>query len=516
MSSLPEQLEQHDLLSLPKVMSGHAFYSSDGYLVDLLGERWTLSKDIHISVAALSEIFPGDDQDLRKVLEFYAKLRSASHTKNIAERLFHYVRNLQGNELFSPESIISYRSSLERSREWYVGLVRVLIKQWDRLGYPGIPSETLALLDELVLKGNERGWAVQSMCPDDGPLTDIEMQGLLEATINAFVAARLRLENTCLVMLLAMTGRRPVQIAALKIKDLISDSSGKYWINFPRAKQRGMPWRSSFNKFAIIEDLWLLLQQQVAHVRSLFAEALGVDILPSDFDGNLPLFPNMRKLQPGADVHELLSSDKLHIRSQNIYGRIKRVAELVGVVSERTGHPMQLNPNRFRYTLGTNIAREGGGVFVIAEALDHSNTQNAGVYVKNIPDIVKRIDKAVALQLAPIAQAFQGVLISSEREARRGNDPSSRISNGRANVGSCGSYGFCSAHAPIACYTCAHFQPWIDGAHEEVLDRLIEDRDRVAEQTEDLKIAAANDRLILAVGDVIQRCKIAKEEMANG
>src|SRR5690606_36685498 len=129
--------------------------------------------------------------------------------------------------------------------------------------------------------------------------------------------------------------------------------------------------------------------------------------------------------------------------------------------------------------------REGKGEYVIAEALDHSDTQNAGVYVRNIPEIVDRIDKAVALQLAPIAQAFQGVLVVSESDAKRGDDLGSRISNGTDNLGTCGSYGFCSALAPVACYTCNHFQPWLDGPHEAVLERLISERDSVLEQTSD-------------------------------
>jgi hypothetical protein len=162
------------------------------------------------------------------------------------------------------------------------------------------------------------------------------------------------------------------------------------------------------------------------------------------------------------------------------------------------------------------LAREGKGEFVIAEALDHSDIQNAGVYVRNIPEIVERIDKAVALQLAPIAQAFQGVLVVSEVDAKRGGDPSSRISNGAVNLGNCGSYGFCGALAPVACYTCNHFQPWLNGPHEAVLDGLINERNRVLEQTEDRKIASVNDRLILAVSDVVSRCNAMRREGARG
>ena len=90
------------------------------------------------------------------------------------------------------------------------------------------------------------------------------------------------------------------------------------------------------------------------------------------------------------------------------------------------------------------------------------------------------------------------------------------IPNGIVNLGTCGSYGFCGALAPIACYTCNHFQPWLDGPHEAVLDGLIYDRDKVLEKTEDRKIASVNDRLILAVSDVVGRCSAIRGEGARG
>ncbi|WP_028629268.1 site-specific integrase [Metapseudomonas resinovorans] len=491
------------------------FYSREGYLVHFNSERWELSKDIAFPVGSLSKYLLGRDYSVRRVLEFYSRTGAPSHARNIFNRILHYCEQMQDSELFSVASLISYRSSLNKKTEWYMGVLRGAIRQWSRLGYPGISDEVMALLDKWVLKGNEKGFAVQSMCPEDGPLTDIELQGVIAAVIDAFTEKRLSMEETCLSMILAMTGRRPGQIAALKIKDLISTEPGAYWISFPRAKQRNTPWRSAFNRFAIVEDLWLLLQQQAEAVKKVFSEQAGRP-LPKKVQDELPLFPVSHSLEVDSDVEALLGSDRLHIPTSGVYGATVRVAKTIAVISERTGAPIALNPNRFRYTLGTNLAREGRGELVIAEALDHSDTQNVGVYVRNIPEIVERIDKAVALQLAPLAQAFRGVLVASERDARRGDDPSSRISNGRANVGTCGSYGFCGALAPIACYTCAHFQPWLDGPHEEVLDRLIEERDRVRDNCGDLKIASTNDRLILAVSDVINRCKEAKGEMVHG
>lgn len=490
------------------------FYSREGYRVRFNDERWKLSKDVDISVSALAQTLSGDMyMSFRHVLVFYAQSSSPSHVQNLFYRCKYYLEATVDQIPFSIESLIFYRSMLDKKTEWYLGTLRGFVKQWADLGYAGIPIETLALLDKWTLKGNEKGYAVQSMCPDSGPLTDIEMEGVIAAVITAYGDARLELIDASYAMTLAMTGRRPGQITALKLKDLIQQSD-RYFISFPRAKQRHQAWRTTFNKFAVVKDLWLLLQQQAVAVEQAFSDSLGFDV-PAELVPELPLFPALVAIDIKLELRTQLRGDRLHAPSTSVNHAMDRVAKTIKLVSERTGLPVHLNPTRFRYTLGTNLAREGKGEYVIAEALDHSDTQNAGVYVRNIPEIVERIDKAVALQLAPIAQAFQGVLVLSERDARRGGDLSSRISNGAVNLGTCGSYGFCGALAPIACYTCNHFQPWLDGPHEAVLDRLVQERDSVLEQTEDRKIASINDRLILAVSDVVNRCGALKKEVSH-
>ncbi|KJZ66552.1 site-specific integrase [Pseudomonas fluorescens] len=496
-------------VSIESLLRSDSFLSRDGREFSLDAERWKLSKDVDIPIVAISDYLDADTYNsLKNVLAFYSKTSSAKHVYNLFYRCKDYLDATKGQPPFSVVSLISYRSSLDKHTEWYMGTLRGLIRQWAQLGYPGIPKDSLALLDKWTIKGNEKGYAVQSMCPEAGPLTDIEMSAVTESVLAAFGNGDLALSDTCVIMTLAMTGRRPGQLAALKVKDLLPQD-GKYYINFPRAKQRHEGWRRSFKKFSVVEDLWLLLQQQAEFTVEEFSVRMGQG-LDRGIMGELPLFAELKHFRSDIPLSDQLEYDMLHMPTNRVNEALARVALTISVISERTGFPIHLNPTRFRYTLGTNLGREGLGEYVIAEALDHSDTQNVGVYVKNIPEIVERIDKAVALQLGPIAQQFQGVLITSESQARRAGDPSSRICGRSGNVGSCGSYGFCSALAPIACYTCMHFQPWLDGPHEAVLEQLISDRDSVYENTGDLKIASVNDRLILAVSDVVCRCKAAK------
>ncbi len=80
---------------------------------------------------------------------------------------------------------------------------------------------------------------------------------------------------------------------------------------------------------------------------------------------------------------------------------------------------------------------------------------------------------------------------------------SSRVKIDGEGVGNCGSYGFCGANVPIPCYTCTHFQPWLDGPHQIVLDELIAERERLIKVTGDNQVAAVNDRTIFAVAELI-------------
>lgn len=236
-------------------------------------------------------------------------------------------------------------------------------------------------------------------------------------------------------------------------------------------------------------------------------------------EDELPIFPNWSALRKAANGHptkilETLSkTQEFHRVTTELSIWLKDIVSSLSIVSERTGEYLKVFPTRLRRTLATRAAREGFGELVIAELLDHTDTQNTRVYTENVPEHVDAINKAVARQLAPLAQAFAGMLVNKESDAVRGNDLASRVRCESGNVGTCGHYGFCGALAPIACYTCRNFQPWVDGPHEEVLDGLIADRERVLEVTKDKTMAAVNDRTILAVTQVIQSCEKRKAEL---
>ena len=190
--------------------------------------------------------------------------------------------------------------------------------------------------------------------------------------------------------------------------------------------------------------------------------------------------------------------------------------EKVSAYSERTKSRLSITPLRLRRTKGTLAGKEGYGVLAIAEILDHSDTTNAHVYTENGPETAEIIDKAMAAKLAPFAQAFSGLIVTDPKDSPRGNDPKSVIrSESSSQVGNCGHFGFCGAFAPLACYTCKRFNPWLEGPHEEVLQTLIDERERVLRETGDTLIANANDRTIIAVTQVIEECRKMKRSIGG-
>ena len=503
----------------PEVNAQSVSRSRDGWEFSKYDRTWRLNKNVIIELEWLDDLTEVLRNSFLNTLYFYAVNSSSSHAQNMMYRAKHFFLFTGGR--LDTNVLLEFRANLNPSTEHYLGSLKGFFVTWYRQGHQGIKEEFIRTLQSWVLKGNESGRAVLQMDSQKGPLTDIEMQGVLDGVITCYSKRRLRLETFTLILILLYTGRRAIQLVTLKIKDVRENKTNKvagYEINFPRAKQRYAMWRSTFKACAIDEDLWLVLQLQIADIIKKLQSL--VDFPLSDaLIQELPLFPDFSTVSrrtTESDLLDLLQFDYVHAPVKICNTALTRFLDTQCVFSERTGEPLNLTSRRFRSTLGTNLARQGYGIAIVAEVLDHSDLQSAGCYIKSLSDIVERIDKAVAQQLAPFAQAFQGVLVKSEQEAIRGADPSSRISNGQVNVGTCGSFGFCGALAPVACYTCTHFQPWVDGPHEQVLNELLASSDRVWEVTQDFKVASANDRLILAVTEVVRRCEVAKKESAHG
>lgn len=491
--------------------------SKDGYTFDSSENYWRLNKDVQLSLVLPGAADVGTAAGFRATLLRYAEEASARHARNMETRFKRYLRDTGASRVTATD-LINWRASLGADEQWQLGGLKGFLLAWHDYGFEGVSKEVADLLLGWRIQGNEKGAAVASGCPESGPYTDLEMAALLDWANLAVARRNIAFEDYAYLLTLAMTARRPVQIAALRGRDLVRES-GKgaplFRLNIPRAKQRGLAFRSAFRSLPILEDLNLVLRQQHRESVNAVSAAIGLELEPA-LASEVPIFLNRERLKEVGDVDELRdllmgrAPDRLHAMTASLDSALQRCAKATTARSERTGEFIRLSATRFRHTRGTKLRREGFGAFIIAELLDHSDIQNVKVYTENTAQEAVVINELVGAQLAPFAQACLGRLVHSEREAIRGDDPRSRVPNDRQHaVGTCGNYGFC-ASGYRACYTCYHFQPWVNGPHEEVLTDLYAEKERTRSAGCAAVIVNANDQLILAVEHCVAMCKEAR------
>lgn len=443
----------------------------------------------------------------KAALKWYAENRSAAHLINLFSRLRHFAQTTANDGkalgIITGHHLINYRAKLDGRTEWYLGTLSGFLRKWHSLGYPGIGSDAILLLKQLRVKGNSKGVAVLTMDPEEGPFTVIETQGLQAALNAAYATGAVDTSNYVLTWLYMLLAQRSQQYASLKLCDVIvevdAEGNRSFFLMMPSAKNPGLASRARLVKRPIIEQFGVVLFEYAQKVRCSYVG------LTSDLE-QFPLFPSYTG-RSGSKGYEL------HATASSIGLRLKNTLSRLNVLSERTGDYMKVNPHRFRRTLGTRAAEEGHGPFVIAALLDHSDIQNVGVYTASSPAIIERLDQSVAFELAPLAQAFAGVIKDGHQD---GGDPGQpiidlRVDRSGQTMGECGKHDFCGFSAPIACYTCRSFEAWVDGPHEAVLNYLIERREKLLEST-DKRIGSINDRTILAVAAVVQRCRELKTQ----
>lgn len=490
--------------------------SKFGYQFDLYGEEWVVGGSCTINLNRLRTVDETTEIGFRRTLCRYAEELSPYTTRGMIDNFNNYLEATKEQSV-NLLGLTNYRASLGQEDEHQLGKLKAFLLAWYDWGFKGIDKDCVDYLEELTLKGREKGKAVKYVCPYSGPLTHNELGALLDWASNAFSIRQLSISEYAYFMVLALTGRRSVQIRALRGRDLIAreDSNGNdYIINCPRAKQMYSKFREHSTLLPINEDLYLILKNKWNESVSVIEGVVGSK-LPDRLKKEVPLFLEMSRVVEFSSVNAFEAKqeklpDYFHMSLSTAMELLQKVSGKNTARSERTGEFINFTSRRFRYTKGTNLSRRGISGVALAAALDHSDTQHVGVYTQNTEETAEQISEIMSPVTAPLAQAFDGSLITSERDAIRANDPHSRVKNGKANnVGSCGTYSFC-ASGFRACYTCVNFQPWQDAPHEEVLEEILEERERQRKNGVSQFVIAASDRLLLAVQQVIQLCQKAK------
>lgn len=385
-----------------------------------------------------------------------------------------------------------------------------VLGRWSEMGLLGLSQNAAKLVKTLKKKPPKRGHAVLTLDPVQGPFTDFEVQQLTQAVNLAYAENRITSQFYFLTILAMLTGQRVSQYCAMKVCDLVLSQSEcgahSYEVFIPKAKQRGAVLREEFIRRPLLKEFGA----------AFYAYAQDVQAEYPKLGSQAPMFPSDAE----SGLQQLAPEFEGHWTSVTLAYYFRKLLGEIAPISPRTCEPMHMAVGRFRDTLGTRAAQEGFGELVIAEMLGHADTQSVKCYVAVIPEIAQRLDKQLARDLAPIANAFVGTILTSRSAATRFGDSSSEIidyRNSGKGVGNCGTTYNCQFNAPVACYLCPKFEAWVDAPHAELYQELETERKRMLEIGGE-RMAAVNDLAMTAIRSVMDECARIKSglEFAHG
>lgn len=536
--------------------SGAIRWSAAGLDFDPAAERWTLEKGVSIDIERLrkqvaAQLEPG----LTNTLVHYAERKAGRSVDNICQLLYQYfsLTEEQGKVLeIREQDILNYRAEMS-ARDAHDGRlikIRPFFCKWSDLGYPGVSKEIKRFFRSLKLVAAPAGRAVSSLDPDEGPLEQSESAALRAGVMAAYERGLITHEGLVVSLFLSYTGRRPIQLAHLKLMDLddsrtddlhpmeLNQTRRKMLlVHVPRAKQTDSKFRQLRRSIEVIPALWAALVRLREEVICRFDEMLVEHGWKLDLADRqtihlqLPLFPSWAAIKVSvtenyqlvdqrlfgqglAQLQENAASAMWH-RSSAMIRKLLVEAVTVAGVSSRTGEPLKAVPRRLRYAKGTDAARAGYGKLVIAELLDHSTTHTVDIYTKTVPEHAAPINKAMALAMSPLVQLFRGRVVDREIDAVGGDKPlATRILIKGEGAATCGASFQCGLNRlPRPCYTCDSFQPWLNGPHEALLEDLLRERQQRLEILGNPTMVGIEDDTIIAVVNVIQRCETRRAEL---
>lgn len=536
-------------------LEGHRT-SLGGYEFEPTSPTWLLAKGVTIDVQALREKTTEQlTTGVINTLVYYAERKAARSVQNICYLFYEYLHFAKPHgrlSEFQADEMLNYRA-MRREQDGHDGRllkIRPFFRTWHKLGHPGISDGILELINSMSLRQPIRGKAILQLDSVDGPLEPAESAALKAGVLSAYEHSTISHEQMLAALLLSYTGRRPIQIAHLKLKDLddrrYDDLDAKdlgrtprklLLLHIPRAKQGASTFREYFRSIEVLPALWAALVRQRGEVANHFEEMLqehGWEIEKLSFQEivqELAMFPSwssiektLRTLSTSQDsrnekriaLQEIAVSEWWHRSPSKISTLVTEVSKTAAVIAS-SGQPLIATPRRLRYTKGTDTARAGYGKQVIAEVLDHTTTSSVDVYTQTLPEHARPINKAMALAMAPLVQLFKGRLVDHESDARGGNSPSvTRVLYRGEGTATCGTRIRCGlAQLPRPCYTCDSFQPWLDGPHEALLEELLRERQERLDVLGNSGMVEIADNTIIAVVNVIQQCESRRREISK-
>jgi hypothetical protein len=339
-------------------------------------------------------------------------------------------------------------------------------------------------------KGNIKGAAVRFRHPTKGPLDYAEQRIVIEAIQRGVGTS----EDRAVVMIHLELGPNQKSVVRLKARDLEkfevkivengpSRTHTRYQLALPRVKKR-KEYRETVTR-PISNELGRILE-------------------------------TLKKDDPDSFLFHWLDPND---PERDILVAMKRFATEGNLISPRIGLRLILFPRRFRYTLATEMAREGASPEKIAGVLDHTDLQNVNVYIETSSCVIDQLGSFDEL-FAPLARSFRGKIVDQHKPAIStmktvpSSSPLLPILN-VGGIGMCGrdvrTEGLCNLAPPLTCYACEFFAAFRDGPHDEVLLAL-ENVQSELKTSSDIRIPMQLDDVICAARQLVAQIRAETRE----
>lgn len=375
----------------------------------------------------------------------------------------------------------------------------------------GFNGEFALQLSRIKIPGDVKGEAVRSRDPEVGPLHFELEEPLVRKALQQDVSEVFEHRQQRLSVALCLAfGRNTLNYSRLREEDFFNLTAGfpggvDIWqLNIPRIKKRASP-RELFKTETCDSQLAAMIQDVIDRNRK-YSTQLDGRALPR------PLFLRT------TPVPKLIDTDSkdyaFHMPTSAIKKLISDWAKRMKLVSPITGRQLHLTPRRLRYTFACNMARQGASRAALAEMLDHTDTQNVGVYYELFDEMVAMLDKALATKVGKLVGWFKGTFVERNEDAINGDNPDKHLffvgeefPQEQVEIGVCGESTLCHLDPPYTCYLCPKFQPYWHADHERVLEILLQDRQARLAKYDNARLGVQIDDVIYAVGQAVMTCK---------
>lgn len=336
---------------------------------------------------------------------------SPDHVRNYFDNLTYLHRSQHFAKCLQAGATIDERLISEmRHIRGYAGWRLYYIREWylwcSERGFPQFSERVAEIFEDLVIPGNTTGEAVRTRDPVKGAFDEIEFITLM-TKLRATGRTVMSPLEYALCWLAISLGCNPLAFALLREEDFkplkeVGSDHIYALLDVPRIKKGDQFYRAQFHEKMLNNESGaavteLIIANRAAREREGWPEGCAFPLLPRS---------SIDPLRADGPHREFA----MHMLANEITDTLERAVGKLKIISHRTGEPLKVNTRRFRRTFGTRAVEEGASPLALAVMLDHSDLGTVQAYFETRDSQVTRLDAAVAVKLAPIADASWGGL----------------------------------------------------------------------------------------------------------